>query len=1384
MFSLNVFSTRCKKLLTAFFMLAFMLSAMPFAAMAEEGQQASISEGSLKSEKPEPPVFSSTADSIPAPLPEKPARLTVSSTETEHEPEERSLIESSLNADFIQWLRDGSKAAGHIPPSFTFTQNPSSQDAAVPGASRYDPRENENETITGVRSQGSLGTCWAHGSIGALESFIKTVTGITTDWSENHMRYALSSDHGNPYGFTRESGSGGTFLMASAYFMRRAVSGPVYETADPYTHSLTEDPFLYTAPRIGKVTGTINIPNLASGVPATNEAYKSQLKTAIGLYGGLDMAYYSLDGLYKLDSNGDQTYHNPEVKAGNHEVLLVGWDDSYAASNFATRPAGDGAWLVKNSWGEAWGRDGYFWMSYYCPINDVNAVTGYQSDFTSGIYDYSPLGAIGYYSDNISSSVYHANIFDCYDPSATLTQAAFYLGNESADCYVYVATGPIGTSSSTLLSQAISSAAIGSLPSSKHPYPGYYTVDLQTPVNVSGKSFAIVVRSVKKPGSQALKVFVEYAISGWSDRAITFPDQSYMRYSNYSTWTDISAAGHNAVIYGIVNGSAGVTDQPRSTQSDSACILTYNANGGSNAPVAQTASPGSSVTISSSVPTRFAYNFLGWSTSINATEATYSPGAIIALNSSLVLYAVWQEPATISLNVAKTVSISNGQVKYYKFIPSASGIYTFDSTYNAGADVDPYATLHTSDGASINDSIADDDAAGLRNFRITASLNAGQSYYLCAEVYTQTASGIYSITASQGARHTIFYDANGGAGAPPTQYITPGSIIISATIPTRLGYTFIGWSTSPSASTAEFLPKGSTSGISENKNIYAVWQPAEILELNSPKTVNINFSKKVVFFSFTPSVTATYIFESSLQTGDPNSYLYNGGGTLITLDDDSAGHLNFRLSCNLVAGAEYYFGAGSFSTSTASYTVTLRANEPAQALAPIISVTNIAGGKSAALSSATAGATIRYTIDGSAPTASSALYSAPISFTLPGTTIIKAISVRSGMANSSPTSETVTVAAAPAPTANPPSGAVSPGQRITLSTSLSNAKIYYTKDNSTPTSASARYESPIAVTSNTVIKAIASLDGYANSALATFSYTIANPVLEAGNVSGMQGSVVDVPVSISNNPGMAGFTINLAFDSSKLTYISASKAIELPDGILFSSSQNSSTVKIDWGAINDYSGNGVLFTVRFRIGQSAATGSTPITLSYPSNSIINNKIQPYAPSIAHGSVTIIENHQIYGDVDNDGKVQMGDAILVAQYYVGGYGVVFNESQRAAADANADGSITLGDAVLIAQYYVGGYGAVLGPQPHSAPSQGEQTYPEAYSASRLVMGDIDGNGAADSFDLQILINYIAYGNVTLAGNSIIAADLNKDGDISTSDLILLAQYLEGSFSEFY
>lgn len=68
----------------------------------------------------------------------------------------------------------------------------------------------------------------------------------------------------------------------------------------------------------------------------------------------------------------------------------------------------------------------------------------------------------------------------------------------------------------------------------------------------------------------------------------------------------------------------------------------YDANGGSGAPSGQTKTYGVDLTLSSTIPSRKNYNFLGWSTSKTAITPTYKAGAKYTTNSAVTLYAVWE----------------------------------------------------------------------------------------------------------------------------------------------------------------------------------------------------------------------------------------------------------------------------------------------------------------------------------------------------------------------------------------------------------------------------------------------------------------------------------------------------------------------------------------------------------------------------------------------------------------------------------------------------------------------------------------------------------------------------------------------------------------------
>lgn len=85
-----------------------------------------------------------------------------------------------------------------------------------------------------------------------------------------------------------------------------------------------------------------------------------------------------------------------------------------------------------------------------------------------------------------------------------------------------------------------------------------------------------------------------------------------------------------------------VIQYKRTTPITAKYSISYNANGGSGAPGAQTKTHGVNLTLSTVKPTRTGYTFLGWATSQSATTAQYAAGSTYSNNANITLYAVWK----------------------------------------------------------------------------------------------------------------------------------------------------------------------------------------------------------------------------------------------------------------------------------------------------------------------------------------------------------------------------------------------------------------------------------------------------------------------------------------------------------------------------------------------------------------------------------------------------------------------------------------------------------------------------------------------------------------------------------------------------------------------
>lgn len=301
--------------------------------------------------------------------------------------------------------------------------------------------------------------------------------------------------------------------------------------------------------------------------------------------------------------------------------------------------------------------------------------------------------------------------------------------------------------------------------------------------------------------------------------------------------------------------------------------VSYNANGGSNAPASQTKVHGVTLMLSSTIPYRFNYEFLGWSVSSSATTATYAAGGSYTGNVSVTLYAVWKyKPATYTVSydanggtgapgrqtktygVTLTLTTIQPTRKNYLFLGwskdrnATSASYSAGGSYTDNTDVTLYAVWQYNPetytirydanggtgapssqtktyGVPLTLSTVKPTRAGYEFLGWSTDPTTMLTNYAPGERYTDEASvTLYAVWRYIPKTYEVKYDVNGGGNTPASQTKTEDvTLILTSTIPTRYGYTFRGWATTSTATTATYQAGGSYTA-NESVTLYAVWE--------------------------------------------------------------------------------------------------------------------------------------------------------------------------------------------------------------------------------------------------------------------------------------------------------------------------------------------------------------------------------------------------------------------------------------------------------------------------------------------------------------------------------------------------------------------------------
>lgn len=392
---------------------------------------------------------------------------------------------------------------------------------------------NEERFVTEVKNQRNTSLCWAFSLASNLETSLLTREQKYYDLSEEQLAYFWANRVNDPLGNTpndkitrTQSDYHGTGNGRVASFFLSTWSGMTTEEKVPFQSSAVTWP------------DSLAYDTSAYMEDAIFSQYTvDRTKQLLMEYNSVSAMIYMLDNYYYPDT---ASYSCPQSGLVNHAVTIVGWDDTYSKENFpsASGVNNDGAWIVKNSYGKNWGKNGYFYLSYedksITNLVSNTAVTtpAYPNNY---FYDGATAGTVTFPSKTINNGYYVSNIFKATAGNGKdeeLGEIVTAVPQDNTDFQIQVYTDLKNTSDPTSGTPAYAEPV-----DYTQPLAGIHTIHLNTPVKIpQGTFYSVVIRI--PDGSNKFYVEKTTTSTSWfTATAGIDPDQSFFSTSG-KKWYD------------------------------------------------------------------------------------------------------------------------------------------------------------------------------------------------------------------------------------------------------------------------------------------------------------------------------------------------------------------------------------------------------------------------------------------------------------------------------------------------------------------------------------------------------------------------------------------------------------------------------------------------------------------------------------------------------------------------------------------------------------------------------------------------------------------------------------------------------------------------------